>query len=708
MATTRSAARDGRPPLGFAAIRDILDAKVRKGTLANVLGVVTDFRAPIPTGGPDWKCQVRIFDQSVENEPDHSIALEIFWPQNDMPDVRCGDVVIVFRAKVQTFREAWSLCSNYMTDVYVYDSSKIPKPIKDASRALRPSTRKKSYRPPSKVENEFVSVLHSSINKERLPTATEFEVMKINSTNVKKKFSELKDVRDGKFVDTVAQIVREPYDLGDKYTLWISDYTENPLFYHYQLMGGRGQGGDPDGHANKFGTSPSSSEWSGPFGKLSLQVTCFEPHASVIRKHKLTVGAWLSLRNMQIKFGHNNVNLEGYVREDREAPGKINVSQEQTHDSEATRPELKSALRRKRDYEKVKKEQLHLLTEAATAGAKRRAEIDPDSERPSKSNGRAKRKAIRAPLQQAYKEKQKQANGESPPTVDIAMDAPTDLNIQGKSFQPQTTHRPPLTPASQVKCENGNKPATPLEDMIKLVFHETIIDDNSVRLPLPFVNANYRTYASIVDFMPSRLEDFACPKKVPSEYAALSDHEESDSGSTSESESENEQEITPDSTKIIKEWEWRFYLRLEDVSQQDGQPKNSLWALVDNKSAQMLLSLDASDLRNDDRNLGRLRQTMFILWGELEEHKAQLENRALQSRPVNGTGPPADSDDEGDVQTKLVSKQTTFSNRPFACCIRQYGVQMKEKDDTKSDAGQGKRWERMFGLFGTKISGCER
>jgi protection-of-telomeres protein 1 len=42
-------------------------------------------------------------------------------------------------------------------------------------------------------------------------------------------------------------------------------------------------------------------------------------------------------------------------------------------------------------------------------------------------------------------------------------------------------------------------------------------------------------------------------------------------------------------------------------------------------------------------------------------------------------------------------------NKPFTCCIREYGVQVSEDDEKKMDAGEGKRWERVFGLFGTMI-----
>ena len=42
-------------------------------------------------------------------------------------------------------------------------------------------------------------------------------------------------------------------------------------------------------------------------------------------------------------------------------------------------------------------------------------------------------------------------------------------------------------------------------------------------------------------------------------------------------------------------------------------------------------------------------------------------------------------------------------NKAFTCCIKQYGVKVDEKDPKKANAGEGKRWERKFGLFGVLI-----
>lgn len=71
----------------------------RRGYASHLYILINSFRHLL-LNVSDWKCQMRIYDQSVEDEPEGSILLNIFWPQNDMPDASCGDVIIVFSVKV--------------------------------------------------------------------------------------------------------------------------------------------------------------------------------------------------------------------------------------------------------------------------------------------------------------------------------------------------------------------------------------------------------------------------------------------------------------------------------------------------------------------------------------------------------------------------------------------------------------------------------
>jgi protection-of-telomeres protein 1 len=138
---------------------------------------------------------------------------------------------------------------------------------------------------------------------------------------------------------------------------------------------------------------------------------------------------------------------------------------------------------------------------------------------------------------------------------------------------------------------------------------------------------------------------------------------------------------------------------------------------------------------------------MFILWGNLEEQKSALQAAAVPKEeapyskkqklsPVRkpGVQPPMDSDDEDEDQQRREprsvnpnvlserspnariklppseqDKQPSFTglqvkNKAFTCCIKQYGVKVNEDNPALANAGEGKRWERRFGMFGTQIA----
>ena len=215
---------------------------------------------------------------------------------------------------------------------------------------------------------------------------------------------------------------------------------------------------------------------------------------------------------------------------------------------------------------------------------------------------------------------------------------------------------------------------------------------------MPFTCAKHKTQARVVDFFPPSLEDFACGRKH-TEFDMLSDNEDDDDSASSSSDDEG----TRNASHV---WEWRFALQLEDsappgTDTKEAGSRSRLWVFVDNLEAQCLTGLDATDLRQDPATLAQLRERMFTLWGDLEEHKERAAGQKQQKTKLAETGnmrdprrekPPMESDAEEEGEESGV----VVSNKPFACCIKQYGVYEKERGD------EG-RWVKCFGLFGTKI-----
>lgn len=284
-----------------------------------------------------------------------------------------------------------------------------------------------------------------------------------------------------------------------------------------------------------------------------------------------------------------------------------------------------------------------------------------------------------------------------------------------------------------------------------------ILREDGSCFPSTFTNRKYRANVRVVDYAPNRIEDFAVWRRE-TEFDMLSDY----SGGEETDIEEDMQSYKNGKGYAKKKWEWRFWLRLEDANLKES--KERLWVIVDNYSAQGLLGLDddatkseyltpyeirtsltLASLRKDHNLLAALKEQLFKLWGDLEEKKSarlltQLTDDDLLPCSFNSTAmlpprrigaqPDADSDSESEEpECKSVSldkkmsalnvrsANTSFaasgnnpdsndlvaSNKTFTCCIQQYGIKDREEDSAKMDAGDCRRWQRMFGLFGTQI-----
>lgn len=266
-------------------------------------------------------------------------------------------------------------------------------------KALRPQPRKTKQNPGQSI-HEYVARFYHSIDKSFIPSEVEFQHVQAKSSTPNEKFKVLRDVQMDTYVDVMVQLVRQPYDTADRITLWVSDFTENDSFFHFAWKGPAIRADKPTDpndyeYAMPYGAG-SGGEWKGPFGKRSMQVTCFDQHATYIREQKLSMGSWVMLRNLHIKYGRNLANLEGFLRGQRnDSDLKINITQMDTTE-ESPDPRLKEAVRRKLDYEKEKQAQAQEIFNASWAGKKRKSNMAEmgitSSDKPKRSKNKNKRK----------------------------------------------------------------------------------------------------------------------------------------------------------------------------------------------------------------------------------------------------------------------------------------------------------------------------
>ncbi len=112
-----------------------------------------------------------------------------------------------------------------------------------------------------------------------------------------------------------------------------------------------------------------------------------------------------------------------------------------------------------------------------------------------------------------------------------------------------------------------------------------ILREDGSYFPSTFTNRKYRANVRVVDYAPSRIEDFAVWRRE-TEFDMLSDY----SGGEETDNEEDMRSFKNGKGFARKKWEWRFWLQLEDANPKG--PKERLWVIVDNYAAQGLLGLD--------------------------------------------------------------------------------------------------------------------
>lgn len=205
------------------------------------------------------------------------------------------------------------------------------------------------------------------------------------------------------------------------------------------------------------------------------------------------------------------------------------------------------------------------------------------------------------------------------------------------------------TSNKHMRCSHSDQPLCSIGKVLKLESQDDAEDG-----PILYQNHKYRALVRVADFFPN-IEEFAVrvdardPGKQSQYYADLL-HEE----------------LTQ---SAMDSYKWRFSLLLEDASAIDN--KEQVWVSVSHEDAQFLLGNDVGDpanLSESPQLLAKLKQQLCVLWGDLEELKSKGKNNE----------PP--------------------SNRPFECCIAEYGIPADEQED-----GDGYGVVRMFKMFGTAI-----
>ena len=656
----------------------------------------------------------------------------------DLPKIwGTGDVVILRNMKIKKFNGVTLVLSTYSSTWTVMHAPAIPHKVPTNMIKI---PHEKETRAPTPTPSELQYVVdvcnyferHSFTSRDA-PTATSNDpqqtVAHITPAAPRQKFSLIKDVEIATYYDLVGQVVKI-FPSNGKTDLYITDYSPNQLLYFYEW--GQSEGGLEARDGDEFGyvsrSSKNAKKWPGPFGKLTLAVTLWSPHSEYAQQH-VKDGDFVSLRNVHIRLDQDT-KMVGSLHSDRRYPDRIDISVlTDFHDDDR----VKDVLRRKKDYHQkfdqqsekfVAEARNHKDTATTDANATKKEDVKPLSRNQTRNQRRKNKKA-----QLAQSKTPDENLGKRKRSDDVENGIPSSSCEDAGHKTAALLPPPPKAQKTDakiafnkyVKCSRHLTPITPLAAILSFEGHINKTPAGAT-YTLPFQNINSRASVKVIDFWPSQLENFAVPKKRVSEFAVLSDHEESESDSESESENEfmrdirlikkqnhgreSEADATSDGHAVLdrdeRGWEWRFALLLEDATAPPSstEPKPTLKAYVYGPDAECLLKLDAEDLHASPTALAALREKLFLLWGDLEERKLkQLERKASSLKEI------------GDNKQITGSKDTKEARRwPFQCCLKEYGVKVKSEDVESGDGSVSRQkgdpglWERRWRLWGCTIT----
>lgn len=213
----------------------------------------------------------------------------------------------------------------------------------------------------------------------------------------KDKFSLIKDLSAHTFADLAVHVIKMYYQ-DDRVHLYVTDYTVNKLLFDY------GDKPDEENEAeadDTFGflTRPTREKrvWQGPRGRMTLQVTLWDPHSYYAREN-VTEDANILLRNVHVKADRTNGLLEGVMHTDKKYPEKVDVRI--IEGDRQNDPRIVEFMTRKHEYWRQNRTNKRKLAEDFGDG---------DDGKPKKNSKQRRKELQRQKKQQEQRKQQQQA-----------------------------------------------------------------------------------------------------------------------------------------------------------------------------------------------------------------------------------------------------------------------------------------------------------
>ena len=617
-------------PPGFLDLTSLANGPF--GAPVNTIGVVVDFLPATKTSGTDCTIKFTLHDNTWSQGI--GLTVRFFQKQeNQLPKIQSqGDVVILRNVKLKDYHGVHTLLSNSTSSWVVIDNASLQNSREpDGSDVVVHQSGTANHRAarPNEAEMKYARALlelEDPFRWQQPARPTALQVAEIQRAAggtpvpLPDKFRKVEELRGPQhrnekvYVDLFAE-VRRTYSPDHNPPRVELSVTD--YTEHSLLYQYSPEPEDPNAEfeGDRFRYIENTHKpWPGPWGKKTLLAILWQPHRD-FALNNVEAGSFVLLKNLQITFDRNGTKLEGHLRTDRFYESRVNVSVHKPRDAEGDE-RFTALLQRKRAYEEhCKRKQLRFMRDPKMP-IKQTELKRKDASGPNDNDTNSKTKRNR----DKKRRRRDKANAEK--TAPTEGDDGEDNDAKSAAEEPDWRT---LSANAHVRCNLDDGDSDSDVNM-------SDADDASPQLPATGTSG--------------------------------------DSG---------------------LRWQWRFMLLVEDArpapppkktsaevaEDEEGLPKQMELLVSDSDADYLLRDIEACDLRKNPKTVARLREKLFVLWGDLQERKEEITK--------NVCGKAAGGEMGGKVRA---------SARPFECFIKEYGIPSIER------AGE---WERMFRLCYTCI-----
>ncbi|OOQ84938.1 hypothetical protein PEBR_28340 [Penicillium brasilianum] len=451
---------------------DITTACSRRGYL-NTVGVVVDVLPPCRTKGSSV-CVTFTLKDCHFDQPSWYGGLKVKYFNDSMdalPNAQLNDVVLLRKIRINMFNDKpTGVASQHdLVQWAIFRSEPDPSSSPSITTGPVPFPLKSLEKQAAlmlldKTATGTPATMGQPARQEAVPQPS--QVVQASMTTANKKsglpLELIQDVQPGPFVQILGQVVKtKTYD-SEKCIMYLTDYTSNGSLMDIKKDDEDEMGTEGDTYDY---LSRRMKNWPGPWGKMTIQVTLWEPHATFARTH-VKDGQLVLLTYTRIKHGYNG-GIEAAVHQDKQFSNKIHLQIISNDDHRA-----RDLMERRKEYWRIHG----------------KPSDDP-------------KKASRKNKNEQKKKEEKIEEGQKP----LSLPAPgknTNKHIKTRSYEvPPRSIDYILSGASHINSIPGG-----------------------ITYQLPFQNVCYRTTVRVVDFFPPKLEDFAVQVPMESILAGDDNH----------------------------------------------------------------------------------------------------------------------------------------------------------------------------------------